>query len=73
MSLYEADLTGPVAFVFGNEARGVSGKIGAAGAIDIRIPIFGKAESLNVAASAAICLYETLRQRSGKSSFERGK
>jgi TrmH family RNA methyltransferase len=62
-SFLEADLVKPVAFVFGNEAQGVQEGIRRAAAVVLSIPIYGKAESLNVAASAAICLYEAVRQR----------
>jgi RNA methyltransferase, TrmH family len=62
-SLYQSDLTGPSAFAFGNEARGVSESLIGKAAESIRIPIRGKAESLNVAAAAAVCLYEAVRQR----------
>lgn len=61
--IYDLDLRGPVAFAFGNEARGVSPElIGAADELT-SIPIIGKAESLNVSAAASICLYEAVRQR----------
>ena len=61
--LPEADLTGPCAFVIGNEARGVSDAL-RAGAESMTIPTMG-VESLNAAAAAAILLYEARRQRSG--------
>ena len=64
-SLYQIDLTRPSAFAFGNEARGVSAILAAKAAASISIPIRGKAESLNVAAAAAVCLYEAVRQRMG--------
>ena len=62
-SLFKEDLTGPLAFAFGNEAHGVQDFLERAANTVLRIPLYGKAESLNVAASAAICLYETARQR----------
>ena len=62
-SLYEADLRGPLAWVFGNEGAGVSAELSAAAAEQVRIPMPGKTESLNVAAAAAICLFEQVRQR----------
>ncbi|MBI5910470.1 MAG: RNA methyltransferase [Betaproteobacteria bacterium] len=62
-SLYQADLRGPLAWVFGNEGSGVSAELSAAAAEQLRIPMPGKAESLNVAAAAAICLFEQVRQR----------
>ncbi len=61
--IYSTDLTAPLAIAFGNEARGVSSRLKQVADLFLRIPIFGKAESLNVATSAAICLYETIRQR----------
>lgn len=58
-----ARLSGPVAIVFGNEGQGVSGELLARAAERIIIPIYGKAESLNVATAAAVTLYEAARQR----------
>ena len=62
-SIYQADLRGPLAWVFGNEGAGVSAELSAAAAEQVRIPMPGKTESLNVAAAAAICLFEQVRQR----------
>jgi TrmH family RNA methyltransferase len=62
-STFASDLKKPIAFVFGNEAHGVSSEIKRKADMILKIPIFGKAESLNVSASAAVCLYETARQR----------
>jgi TrmH family RNA methyltransferase len=57
-------LAGPVLWVFGNEARGVPAALAAAADLRVRIPMRGRAESLNLAAAAAICLYATqLAQR----------
>ena len=64
-TIYEADLSGPLSMVFGNEAHGVSSQLKKTGHLSLRIPIFGNAESLNVATAAAICLYEGVRQRAG--------
>lgn len=65
-TIYEIDLRGPVAFVFGNEAKGVSPElIGAADEL-ASIPLIGKAESLNVSVAASISLYEAVRQRLGR-------
>jgi TrmH family RNA methyltransferase len=65
-SLFESELPGALAFVFGNEARGVRKAIKDSADLLVKIPLYGKAESLNVAASAAICLYEAVRQRREK-------
>ncbi len=62
-SFFEVDLDKPIAFVFGNEAHGVQEDLKRAADMVLRIPIYGKAESLNVAVSASVCLYEALRQR----------
>jgi TrmH family RNA methyltransferase len=67
-SLFEADLRPPIAFVFGNEASGVGADLREAADLRLRIPLRGGAESLNVAASVAVCLYEALRQHSGAKS-----
>lgn len=61
-SLYEADLRGDVAWVFGHEGQGVDPALTDA-ATAVRIPQPGAIESLNVAASAAICFFEQVRQR----------
>ncbi|WP_294156851.1 RNA methyltransferase [uncultured Selenomonas sp.] len=59
---FAADFCRPSAIVFGNEGRGVSAQI-LERAEKIFIPMFGDAESLNVAVSSAIVLYEAVRQR----------
>ncbi|MCX7140745.1 MAG: RNA methyltransferase [Proteobacteria bacterium] len=66
-SIYQADLRGPLAWVFGNEGSGVSPGLIAAATEKLRIPMPGQAESLNVAAAAAVCLFEQLRQNQGAS------
>lgn len=63
VELYSLDLTGPVAWVFGNEGQGVRPEVAASTSLQARIPMPGATESLNVAAAAAICLFETVRQR----------
>lgn len=62
-SLHAADLRGPVAWVFGNEGAGISPTLAARATRRLHIPMPGGAESLNVAAAVAICLFERLRQR----------
>jgi RNA methyltransferase, TrmH family len=54
-------LSGPVAWLFGNEAHGLDPAVAARADHRIRIPIHGRAESLNLAAAAAICLYASAR------------
>ncbi|SDF23703.1 TrmH family RNA methyltransferase [Sporolituus thermophilus] len=63
-SLYhDVDLRGPVAIVFGNEGAGVSKAILEKADERVYIPLYGRAESLNVAVAAAVILYEARRQR----------
>jgi TrmH family RNA methyltransferase len=59
-------LSGPTAWVFGNEAWGLPEEILAAVDEVVRVPIYGGAESLNLATAAAVCLYTSARaQRAG--------
>ena len=62
-SIYQADLRGPCAWVFGNEGAGVSAPWRAAATFRLTIPQPGRIESLNVAAAAAVCVFEQSRQR----------
>jgi TrmH family RNA methyltransferase len=64
-SLYDLDLKGPVAWLFGNEGAGLSERVGHLATHRVCIPMPGPAESLNVAAAVAICLFEQIRQRNG--------
>jgi TrmH family RNA methyltransferase len=59
----EADLRGPLAIVLGNEAAGLSPAWHGKDVTAVRLPMLGVADSLNVAAAAAVLLYETWRQR----------
>ena len=59
----EADLRGGVAIVLGSEATGLSEAWRAPDVETIRLPMVGKADSLNVSAAAAVLLYEAWRQR----------
>ena len=61
-SLHEVDLPWPCAWVMGHEGQGVSPVLEQRCAMTLRIPQPGGEESLNVAA-AAVCLYESARQR----------
>lgn len=68
VDLYQADLRGPVAWLFGNEGSGLSAELAAAATLRVRIPMPGRTESLNVAAAVAICLFEQARQNAARSS-----
>ena len=61
--LYEQDLSDPVVFLFGNEAWGLPKDVAALADATVRVPITGRAESLNLAAAATVCLFEWVRQR----------
>jgi TrmH family RNA methyltransferase len=61
--LTDADLTGPVAIAVGSENFGLSKQWLARADLRLRIPMFGRANSLNVATSAALACYEAVRQR----------
>ncbi|WP_158019101.1 TrmH family RNA methyltransferase [Mycobacterium basiliense] len=63
MSLDEAQrlLGAPTAWLFGPESHGLSAEIAMQADHRVRIPMIGGAESLNVAAAAAICLYQSAR------------
>ena len=61
-SLYQTRLSGPVAFVFGNEGAGLSEAVLQAASEQVSIPMPGGTESLNAAAAAAVCFFERVRQ-----------
>jgi len=60
--VFSADLTGDVALLFGNEGAGLSPELAALARQTVHIPMPGRAESLNVGAAAAVCLFERVRQ-----------
>ena len=62
-SLYEYDLTRPVAFVLGNEHSGVEEEFVPLVDGEVFIPMFGMIQSFNVSVAAAILLSEAARQR----------
>ena len=66
--LPDADLTGPHCWVMGNEAWGLDEEVRAACDDVVRVPIHGRAESLNLAMAATVCLYASAGQRPGARS-----
>ena len=62
-AVFDTPLQGPLAWVFGNEGAGVSEQWRSAATHRVTIPQPGGMESLNVAAAAAVCLFEQVRQR----------
>ena len=60
-SLFDVDLAGPTAWLFGNEAWGLPAELRNAADRIVTIPIYGRAESLNLSTAAAVCLYASAR------------
>ena len=60
---YDCDMTGPTAIVMGTEATGLTEPWRQAADAHVLIPMLGRLDSLNVSVSAAILLYEAVRQR----------
>ena len=63
ITLYEADLRGPLALVLGAEGKGLRQLTRKTCDLLVRIPMLGAVESLNVSVAAGVCLYEAQRQR----------
>ena len=63
--LYQADLKGPAAIVIGSEGTGMGRLVAENCDFTVSIPMFGKINSLNASAAAAVLLYEAVRQRMG--------
>ncbi len=63
VSLFDADLTGPVALVMGGEHGGLGSRTAARCDELVHLPMHGSVSSLNVSVAAGICLYEAVRQR----------
>jgi TrmH family RNA methyltransferase len=61
--LEDGSLARRTVWLFGNEARGLPDEVIAAAEARVRVPIYGQAESLNLAAAAAVCLYSSARER----------
>jgi TrmH family RNA methyltransferase len=61
-SLHDTPLPRPAAWVLGHEGQGLAPEVAARCALKLRIPQPGGEESLNVAAAAAVCLYESSRR-----------
>ncbi|MDZ4844656.1 MAG: TrmH family RNA methyltransferase [Chitinophagales bacterium] len=70
-SIYDVDLTGSVALLFGNEKDGLSRKMLEAADETIIIPMTGMTASLNISVACAVTLYEAYRQRHAKGMYDR--
>lgn len=66
LSLYDEqlNLSAPTAWLMGNEAWGLPAEVQSEADQVVAVPIYGKAESLNLATAAAVCLYATAQARS---------
>ncbi|MEP6739189.1 MAG: 23S rRNA (guanosine(2251)-2'-O)-methyltransferase RlmB [Caldimonas sp.] len=67
-SIYELDLSGPVALVFGAEGSGLRQLTARTCDELVHLPMHGAVESLNVSVASGVCLYEAARQRLAKAS-----
>jgi len=67
VSLEKANLEGPIAWLFGAEGQGVSAAAAKHADLKVTIAMAPGSESLNVAAAAAICLYEAFSRRGARS------
>ncbi len=72
-SLYDLDFTKKSAIVFGNEHRGLSREAEELADERFYIPMFGMVQSLNVSVSAAISIYEAVRQRTINSLYDKSE
>ncbi|PSO51723.1 MAG: hypothetical protein BRC31_06135 [Actinobacteria bacterium QS_5_72_10] len=65
---HQRDWTRPAAVVLGGEAHGLAAEISAGCDEAVGVPIVGRAESLNVAVTGAVVLYEAVRQRAASAA-----
>jgi TrmH family RNA methyltransferase len=70
-SLYDLDMTKPVAILVGNEGAGLTPALLGAATVQARIPMPGRVESLNAATAGSLCLFEAVRQRTAASSADK--
>jgi RNA methyltransferase, TrmH family len=68
----QARLAEPTAWMFGNEAWGLPPGLVALADEPVAVPLYGKAESLNLAAAAAVCLYASARAQRVQSVIRQG-
>jgi len=67
-SLFDADLTGPLALVMGEEQRGLRKSTVERCDLLVRLPMHGSVPSLNLSVACGICLYEAVRQRGSRAA-----
>ena len=62
-NIYDVDLKGPVAIIMGSEQKGISKSVLNLSNESVKLPMYGKIESLNVSVACGVFLYEVVRQR----------
>jgi len=62
-TLFQSDLSGPIALLIGNEHKGISQTLCQRIDLKVKIPMLGKIDSLNLSVAAGILIYEVVRQR----------
>jgi 23S rRNA (guanosine2251-2'-O)-methyltransferase len=67
----QANLTGPLALVVGNEGKGISRLVREHCDLLVRLPMYGHINSLNAAVAGSIAVYEALRQREEDNSLNK--
>jgi 23S rRNA (guanosine2251-2'-O)-methyltransferase len=70
-SIYELDLSGPLALVFGAEGSGLRQLTARTCDELVQLPMLGAVESLNVSVASGVCLYEAARQRLARAAADR--
>ncbi|MEL7052805.1 MAG: RNA methyltransferase [Cyanobacteria bacterium J06588_5] len=71
LDYWQLELTQPTVFAMGNEGAGLSEALMACASVSVKIPVMPGVESLNVAVSTALLLYEAKRQRRGKPNLSK--
>tara|TARA_B100000941_G_C28498680_1_gene552609 strand:+ start:61 stop:792 length:732 start_codon:yes stop_codon:yes gene_type:complete len=62
-NIYDVDLKGPIAIIIGSEQKGINKSVINLSDESVKLPMYGKIESLNVSVACGIFLYEVVRQR----------
>ena len=62
-NIYDVDLKGPLAIIMGSEHKGINKSVINLSNESVKLPMYGKIESLNVSVACGIFLYEVVRQR----------
>lgn len=62
-NIYDVDLKGPIAIIMGSEQKGINKSVINLSDESVKLPMYGKIESLNVSVACGVFLYEVVRQR----------